>query len=213
MNNHASAKFEKDVGQRTTHRVIAHSAINNIPSNLSISELTNEKTTYLIWGPHHDVRSSGSAYKWALRTHDFVADHRTPNVKVFIVGSKNTTNYFDGIWEEERGVNRTTTSTWLSTGFFTMVTALNICDQVTLFGFVKRTDCAMEKQGYKYHYDQKRDTPTACSEMMTHQNSRKNSHAFFTEREIFHRWSQFRKIDFKVPEWKDDDGANVTSKL
>ena len=130
-------------------RVIAHSAINNIPSNLSKFELTIQKTTYLVWGPHHDVRSSGSAYKWALTTHDFIADHRTPNVKVFIVGSKNTTNYFDGIWEEERGVNRTTTSTWLSTGFFTMVTALNVCDQVTLFGFVKRTDCAMKKQGYK----------------------------------------------------------------
>ncbi|XP_075263450.1 alpha-N-acetylgalactosaminide alpha-2,6-sialyltransferase 5-like [Convolutriloba macropyga] len=112
--------------------VIAHSAVNHV-SKISKME-SDDKKTYLVWGPNRSVLPDKYAYKFAKRMfHNY-----KKTIKVYIVKSE---KYFDTIWELQNKTPRNATRTWLSTGFFSVVTALNICNQITLFGFVRQNYC------------------------------------------------------------------------
>merc|ERR1712226_230132 len=199
MNHHGVENYETDVGQKTTHRVVAHSSDNSAKLLLPFESLHN--TTYLIWGPKQSVEKGHRGYARRFAQNTYQKYNKT--MDVFIVKNDTSTMYFDNIWVLERGLNRSETHTWLSTGFFTVVTALNICEEVRLFGFVQDDHCRKgnSSKDYKYQYDQKNSQPTACSELRSHQNSKGYSHSFFTEHEIFHRWTKYRIMQFRVPQW------------
>ena len=59
-----------------------------------------------------------------------------------------STKYFDDMWREEKKQSRDATTTWLTTGFFSMVTALNVCDQITTFGFMTPEDCKLPQNAH-----------------------------------------------------------------
>ena len=68
---------------------------------------------------------------------------------IFIVKNDLNTMYFDKMWVLETGTDAWLSHTWLSTGFFTVVTAFNICEEVTLFGFAQSDHCRKKKRHTK----------------------------------------------------------------
>ena len=70
--------------------MIAHSAVNHV-SKISKME-SDDKKTYLVWGPNRSVLPDKYAYKFAKRMfHNY-----KKTIKVYIVKSE---KYFDTIWE------------------------------------------------------------------------------------------------------------------
>ena len=104
-----------------------------------VNSSLGEKITYLLWGPPATLSGNGSIAKWASRTLQKIKPK--PHLYVSFENANSSTTYFDLIWALENNRSRETTKTWLSTGFFSVVTALNFCDSVTIFGLDAQNSC------------------------------------------------------------------------
>ena len=108
-------------------------------------DLKKSATTYLVWGPTDSLTQTGPISKWASASLKTIK----PKPKIFMsFGTENDTygiQYFDEVWNLEKMKTKTKSKVWLSTGFFTVVTALNFCNSITIFGLdAKDQNCDSE---------------------------------------------------------------------
>ncbi|XP_077863619.1 alpha-N-acetylgalactosaminide alpha-2,6-sialyltransferase 6-like, partial [Saccoglossus kowalevskii] len=97
------------------------------------------------------------------------------------------------------------TGSWLSTGWFTMLLAINICDSIKVYGMVEADHCRKyPKSSIPYHYGDPKGTKE-CSLYNIMEAAKKNRHRFSLEKAIFARWSGLYNISFYHPEWTNPD--------
>ncbi|XP_011786849.1 PREDICTED: alpha-N-acetylgalactosaminide alpha-2,6-sialyltransferase 6-like [Colobus angolensis palliatus] len=92
---------------------------------------------------------------------------------------------------------------WLSTGWFTMVIAVELCDHVHVYGMVPPNYCSQRPrlQRMPYHYYEPKG-PDECVTYIQNEHSRKgNHHRFITEKRVFSSWAQLYGITFSHPSW------------
>ncbi|KAK7896450.1 hypothetical protein WMY93_021775 [Mugilogobius chulae] len=105
MNDAPTLGYDRDVGNRTTLRVVAHSSV------FRVSE--------------HDLH------------------------KHFLLSITPTKmRRFDNLFLRETGRDRQRSHSWLSTGWFTMVIAVEVCDNIKVYGMVSPGHCG-KKSGSK----------------------------------------------------------------
>ncbi|XP_072039990.1 alpha-N-acetylgalactosaminide alpha-2,6-sialyltransferase 3-like isoform X1 [Amphiura filiformis] len=109
----------------------------------------------------------------------------------------------DLIFEKETGKNKVDTSTWLSTGWYTFLLALDMCEEISLYGFVSENYCRENPDSkIRYHYFQSWDIPTECEYYKSHEDTTFiGGHRFITEKAIFARWASMYNVTFHYPEW------------
>ncbi|XP_038069866.1 alpha-N-acetyl-neuraminyl-2,3-beta-galactosyl-1,3-N-acetyl-galactosaminide alpha-2,6-sialyltransferase-like [Patiria miniata] len=110
----------------------------------------------------------------------------------------------DQLFAEETGRKREMTNSWLSTGWFTLMIALEICQETHVYGMVPSYYCTMNGTAdVPYHYY---DSPwnKQCATYKDSETNSKGAHRFMTEKAVFARWAVKYNLSFHHPEWTID---------
>lgn len=209
MNNAPVRGYEVDVGTRTTIRSMAN--VNLVPSfssknhsrkEILISKETRAEIVLINWMSESQVRKRrGKEYQYAL-----LLAGRHHHVQFFEF-SQMKMSEAERLFQNETGITRGQANTWLSTGWFTMIAALDICGRVTVFGMVPKDHCEKQSPSVMYipyhYYDTK--GPTECQYYNRSENRLDGGHLFITEKAIFARWSRKYDLTFRHPSWTEEE--------
>ncbi|XP_070552204.1 alpha-N-acetylgalactosaminide alpha-2,6-sialyltransferase 3-like [Ptychodera flava] len=199
MNNNPTKKFSKDVGTRTTLRYIAHSSLGRVLKSANTFFTGHSKPKYVVvWGPPAKMRADGSgqtfnAAKRIQKLHKDIGFYvETTDEYVF------TSKIFERITGESRVGN------WLTTGWRTMMLALNSCDNLMVYGMAKYDHCSHPHVNpVPFHY-YATDNKTECSLYERSETHRGPGHRFETEKLIFEYLSHIYNISFRYPNWESE---------
>ncbi|XP_042536831.1 alpha-N-acetyl-neuraminyl-2,3-beta-galactosyl-1,3-N-acetyl-galactosaminide alpha-2,6-sialyltransferase isoform X2 [Dipodomys spectabilis] len=130
MNQAPTMGFEADVGQRSTLRVISHTSVPLLLRNYSHYFQQARDTIYVVWGQgkHMDRTLGGRTYRTLLQL-----TRMYPGLQVYTFTERMMT-YCDQIFQDETGKNRRQSGSFLSTGWFTMILALELCEEIVVYG-------------------------------------------------------------------------------
>ncbi|NXO68099.1 SIA7D sialyltransferase, partial [Phainopepla nitens] len=196
MNHAPTAGYERDVGTRCTFRVVSHTSVPLLLRNQPYFFQQSQETLYFIWGPTRKMnRKMGSTYRALV---DVVAKY--PQLQMYTLTEEKMT-YCDDVFQNETGKNRIQSGSFLSTGWFTMIVAMELCEQITVFGMVSDRYCREKNHpSVPYHYFEKARLDE-CKMYVMHEQARRSAHRFITEKAVFSRWAKRRNIFFNHSSW------------
>ncbi|CAN9504435.1 unnamed protein product [Ophioblennius macclurei] len=197
MNNAPTRGYEKDVGSRTTVRVVSHTSVPLLVKNERYYFEESANTTYVFWGPQRNMRQDGMGR--VFNTLMKVAK-KYPDVQIYVV-TRDKIQDCDNVFQNETGKNRLKTGAYLSTGFFTMILAIDMCDSIQVYGMIDNNHCKQANSSvvpYHYYEESKLDE---CRMYRVHENTSRGGHRFITEKAIYAKWAKHHKIEFKHPSW------------
>lgn len=178
MNDARTIGFEKDVGNRTTIRIINFKAINNVLQQSFLQEFITTK--YLILS----TNNPDDKYKLIPLMKLF------PHLEIFIF-TPQAIQYNDNLFQKYTGVSRRGSGTWLTTGWFVLFFMMYYIEEKNVIGF------GGEKENSSYHYY---SSPNIKQKnyYVTHEKS-PQGHRFITEKNVFNQWiKEFRFIFHKL---------------
>ncbi|XP_053551838.1 alpha-N-acetylgalactosaminide alpha-2,6-sialyltransferase 6 isoform X2 [Bombina bombina] len=201
MNDAPTAGYEKDVGNRTTFRVVAHSSVPIVLRRPQEFLSRSPGQTLIFWGPPNRMQQNS-------KTNLYHIIHRAsmafPNVSAFVVSPRNMMR-FDQLFQAETGRDREKSHSWLSTGWFTMVIAVELCNKVHVYGMVPPNYCSDKRQHkMPYHYYEPKGPDECVTYIQNERGNRGSHHRFITEKLVFARWASVYNISFSHPEWFSD---------
>ncbi|KAF7696816.1 alpha-N-acetylgalactosaminide alpha-2,6-sialyltransferase 6 [Silurus meridionalis] len=199
MNDAPTAGFEADVGNKTSLRVVAHSSVIRLVRKPQEFLNCSDCPSVIFWGPPTKIGrdAKGTLYRLIHR-----AAMTYTNLTTFAV-TPSKMRKFDTLFYKETGRDRQKSQSWLSTGWFTMVIAIEICDNIKVYGMVPPNYCGRHPQPKRmpYHYYKPRG-PDECVTYLTNERGRRgNHHRFITEKQVFSRWAKLYNISFVHPTW------------
>ncbi|XP_057674678.1 alpha-N-acetylgalactosaminide alpha-2,6-sialyltransferase 6 isoform X1 [Corythoichthys intestinalis] len=201
MNDAPTAKYETDVGKRTTLRVVAHSSVYRVLRRHDdyIVDGGNSRQTIIFWGPPNKMTKDSKATVYRA-IQKICSTYK--NVSCFTVAPAKMYR-FDNLFQLETGQNRQRSNSWLSTGWFTMVIAIEICDNIQVYGMVPPNFCSTTKGSnmLPYHYYKPRGSDECVTFMQSQNNQKGSHHRFITEKQVFGHWAQQYNITFHHPTW------------
>uniref|UniRef100_A0A803W2E1 Alpha-N-acetylgalactosaminide alpha-2,6-sialyltransferase 5 n=1 Tax=Ficedula albicollis TaxID=59894 RepID=A0A803W2E1_FICAL len=201
MNDAPTRGYGRDVGNKTSLRVIAHSSIQRILRNRNELLNMSHGAVFIFWGPSSYMRRDG---KGLVYNNLQLMNQILPQLKVYMI-SRHKMLQFDDLFKRETGKDRKISNTWLSTGWFTMTIALELCDRINVYGMVPPDFCRDPNHlSVPYHYYEPLG-PDECTMYLSHERGRKGSHhRFITEKRVFENWARTFDIRFFQPDWKPE---------
>ncbi|XP_038961570.1 alpha-N-acetylgalactosaminide alpha-2,6-sialyltransferase 6 isoform X5 [Rattus norvegicus] len=137
MNDAPTTGYSADVGNKTTFRVVAHSSVFRVLRKPQEFVNRTPETVFIFWGPPNKMQKpQGSLLRVIQR-----AGLAFPNMEAYAV-SQARMQQFDDLFRGETGKDREKSHSWLSTGWFTMVIAVELCDHVHVYGMVPPDYCS-----------------------------------------------------------------------
>nr|XP_040142319.1 alpha-N-acetylgalactosaminide alpha-2,6-sialyltransferase 6 isoform X3 [Ictidomys tridecemlineatus] len=137
MNDAPTTGYSADVGNKTTFRVVAHSSVFRVLRRPQEFVNRTPETVFIFWGPPSKMQKpQGSLVRVIQR-----AGLAFPTMEAYAV-SPARMQQFDDLFRGETGKDREKSHSWLSTGWFTMVIAVELCDHVHVYGMVPPDYCS-----------------------------------------------------------------------
>ncbi|XP_071980284.1 alpha-N-acetyl-neuraminyl-2,3-beta-galactosyl-1,3-N-acetyl-galactosaminide alpha-2,6-sialyltransferase isoform X2 [Engystomops pustulosus] len=197
MNTAPTVGYESDVGSRSTLRVVSHTSVPHLLRNQTYFFQQSQDTVYVIWGPPKQMDiDQGITYRALLQ-----AKSKFPGVNIYAL-TQNMMAHCDQVFQNETGKDRAKSGTFLSTGWFTMILAMELCEEVSVYGMVSESYCRDRTQPpVPYHYYEK-GRLDECTTYMMHERASRGAHRFITEKAVFSRWARRKRIYFKHPSWE-----------
>ncbi|KAK1334105.1 hypothetical protein QTO34_005105 [Cnephaeus nilssonii] len=193
MNQAPTVGFEADVGQRSTLRVISHTTVPLLLRNYSHYFQQARDTLYVVWGQgkNMDRTLGGRTYRTLLQLTQMY-----PGLQVYTF-TERMMAYCDQVFQNETGKNRRQSGSFLSTGWFTMILALELCEEIVVYGMVSDSYCREKSHpSVPYHYFEK-GRLDECQMYLAHEQAPRSAHRFITEKAVFSRWAKKRPlVDF-----------------
>ena len=175
MNDAKTIGFEKDVGNRTTIRIVNFKAIGNVLKPSFIKEFLT--TEYLILS----TNNQNDKYKLLPLQQYF------PRLKLFIF-TPHAIQYNDNLFQKYTGISRRQSGSWLSTGWFALFFMIHYITDKNVIGF------GGEKEHTSYHYYS--DPKIKQKNYYIQNENSPQGHRFITEKKIFNKWIQEFKFNF-----------------
>ncbi|XP_033109600.1 alpha-N-acetylgalactosaminide alpha-2,6-sialyltransferase 5-like [Anneissia japonica] len=152
MNHAPTEHYKEDVGSRTTIRVICHMSTENVMVNAEgILSGDGAPEKVLFFG------LNDNNHRWAkMNAHKLMKQF--PDVDYYSLDKFGERNA-DIIFELETGKSKKNTNTWLSTGWYTFLVAIDMCEEIDVYGFVDENYC--RSTGNLSIDDETMRTPTA----------------------------------------------------
>ncbi|XP_078459329.1 alpha-N-acetylgalactosaminide alpha-2,6-sialyltransferase 3-like [Lampetra planeri] len=206
MNNAVLApRYRDDVGARASVRVVSHTSVPLLARGAAAffgngSDNTQGNATYVIWGPLKNMQRDppGPVYRKILDMKS-----RFPWARIFTLTDEQMQRC-DEMFKNETGKDRLKSGAYLSTGWFTMVLAMEVCDSIHVYGMIDDAYCSRpDHRTVPYHYYQPNGS-TECQEYSRQEHGRGGTHRFVTEKAVFGRWAAQRNVRFSHPEWPAD---------
>ncbi|XP_066275131.1 alpha-N-acetyl-neuraminyl-2,3-beta-galactosyl-1,3-N-acetyl-galactosaminide alpha-2,6-sialyltransferase-like [Branchiostoma lanceolatum] len=194
MNEAPVLGFEEHVGSKTALRVMCFRSINQVPENTSLFSRAGN-STLLGWGPPRDMDSKkGKSYQKLKRLQTSY-----PDLEAYML-TEDRMRHADRVFEQETRRPRAKSGAWLSTGWFTMLVAMEICDVIKVYGMINEDYCRTHPDDQTlYHYFSQRWNE--CGYYKAQQGTRNGGHRMITEKAIFARWASRSNITFLYPSW------------
>ncbi|XP_032884918.1 alpha-N-acetylgalactosaminide alpha-2,6-sialyltransferase 5 isoform X1 [Amblyraja radiata] len=209
MNDAPTRGYQEDVGRRTSLRVVAHSSIQRLLQKGGELLNASHNPAFIFWGPSSCLRRDGKGrlYNQLQLIHRFL-----PALRLHTI-SRHKMLYFDQLFERETGKDRKTSNSWLSTGWFTMIIALELCDRIDVYGMVPPDRCRdPTHRQVPYHYYEPAGIDE-CTMYISHELGRKGSHhRFITEKRVFAGWTRTHSLHFHQPEWGPVSEATASNR-
>ncbi|XP_016423119.1 alpha-N-acetylgalactosaminide alpha-2,6-sialyltransferase 5-like [Sinocyclocheilus rhinocerous] len=198
MNDAPTARgYGVDVGHRTSLRVIAHSSMQRVLRSRHELLNSSQDTVFIFWGPSSYMRRDG---KGLVYNNLRLMNQVLPKLKVYIISWQKMLQ-FDELFKRETGKDRRISNSWLSTGWFTMTIALELCDRINVYGMGKNVCRESQHPSVPYHYYEPTG-PDECAMYISHERGRRGSHhRFITEKRVFASWARTFNIHFYQPDW------------
>uniref|UniRef100_UPI00398F597A alpha-N-acetylgalactosaminide alpha-2,6-sialyltransferase 5 n=1 Tax=Pristiophorus japonicus TaxID=55135 RepID=UPI00398F597A len=208
MNDAPTRGYQEDVGRRTSLRVVAHSSIHRLLQKGGELLNVSRDPAFIFWGPSSCMRRDG---KGRLYNHLQLIHRILPRLKLHTI-TRQKMLHFDELFERETGKDRKSSNSWLSTGWFTMIIALELCDRIDVYGMVPPNLCRdSSHRSVPYHYYEPSGIDE-CTMYISHELGRKGSHhRFITEKQVFARWARKYNIHFHQPEWEPEPEPAATN--
>ncbi|XP_053939887.1 alpha-N-acetyl-neuraminyl-2,3-beta-galactosyl-1,3-N-acetyl-galactosaminide alpha-2,6-sialyltransferase [Cuculus canorus] len=197
MNHAPTAGYEEDVGTRSTVRVVSHTSVPLLLKNQPYFFQQSQETLYVIWGPPKKMNREkvGITYQVLLKVMGSY-----PHLHIYTL-TEEKMKYCDDLFQNETGKNRIKSGSFLSTGWFTMILAMELCEQIHVFGMVSDSYCREKNHSsVPYHYFEK-GRLDECGMYLMHERARRGGHRFITEKAVFARWAKKRNITFTHLSW------------
>lgn len=175
MNDSKTIGFEKDVGNRTTIRIVNFKALGNILNKSFLKEF--QTTEYLILS----TNNQDDKYKLLPLQKYF------PRLKLFIF-TPQAIQHNDALFQKYTKIPRKQSGSWLSTGWFTLFYMIHYINDKNIIGF------GGEKEDTSYHYYSQPKIKQK-NYYIQHETS-PQGHRFITEKQIFNKWIQEYKLIF-----------------
>ncbi|TRY56736.1 hypothetical protein DNTS_027362, partial [Danionella cerebrum] len=141
--------YGPDVGRRTSLRVIAHSSMQRVLRRSHELLNSSQDTVFIFWGPSSYMQRDG---KGLLYNNLRLTSQVLPKLKVYIISWQKMLQ-LDELFKRETGKDRRITNSWLSTGWFTMTIALELCDRINVYGMAPPDFCwESQHPSVPYHY-------------------------------------------------------------
>uniref|UniRef100_A0A3Q3MQ61 Alpha-N-acetylgalactosaminide alpha-2,6-sialyltransferase 6 n=1 Tax=Mastacembelus armatus TaxID=205130 RepID=A0A3Q3MQ61_9TELE len=199
MNDAPTLGYETDVGNRTSLRVVAHSSVFRVVRRPNeFLHRTDSNPVIIFWGPPNKIGkdAKGTLYRLIQRV-----SMTYSNLSCFTI-TPSKMRRFDGLFHRETGRDRQKSHSWLSTGWFTMVIAIEICDNIKVYGMVPPNYCGKSaSKKMPYHYYKPRGPDECVTYLQNESGRRGNHHRFITEKQVFARWAKQYNITFTHPKW------------
>ncbi|XP_067327864.1 alpha-N-acetylgalactosaminide alpha-2,6-sialyltransferase 6 isoform X1 [Anolis sagrei] len=196
MNDAPTTGYEADVGHRTTFRVVAHSSLFRVLRKPKEFVSKTPENILIFWGP--EGRMKKSLFKVIQR-----ASAAYPNMTAFVV-SGNRLGQFDRLFKKETGKDRETSRSWLSTGWFTMLISIELCDTIHVYGMIPANYCSTQRPHSRkmaYHYYEPKGPDECVTYIHNEWSKRGYHHRFITEKRVFAKWASLYNITFSHPSW------------
>ncbi|NWR74314.1 SIA7D sialyltransferase, partial [Centropus unirufus] len=197
MNHAPTASYEEDVGTRSTVRVVSHTSVPLLLKNQPYFFQQSRETLYIIWGPPKKMSREkvGTTYRVLLKVMESY-----PHLHMYTL-TEEKMQYCDDLFQNETGKNRIKSGSFLSTGWFTMILAMELCEEIHVFGMVSDSYCREKNHSsVPYHYFEK-GRLDECGMYLMHERARRGGHRFITEKAVFARWAKKKSIIFTHPSW------------
>ncbi|KAM9841599.1 alpha-N-acetyl-neuraminyl-2,3-beta-galactosyl-1,3-N-acetyl-galactosaminide alpha-2,6-sialyltransferase isoform 2-T2 [Aulostomus maculatus] len=197
MNNAPTLGYESDVGSRTSIRVVSHTSVPLLVKQARYFFQQSANTIYVFWGPERNMRQDG---KGRIFNALVKIARKYLNVGIYVV-TREKVQYCDRVFQNETGKNRMKTGAFLSTGFFTMILAMDMCDSIHVYGMINDNYCSQANlSAVPYHYYE-RNRIDECRMYKVHEHIQRGGHRFITEKAIYAKWATRHKMEFKHPSW------------
>lgn len=198
MNNAPTLGYEIDVGSRTTFRVFSHTSAVDVKNFLHSHTAEVNSTIFIAWGPERNMKPGAT-------THIHLKDisRLYPQAKTYTFSNARVKDA-DAKFEYETGKSRMSSGAYLSTGWFSILFAKDVCREINVYGMVEDDYCSKVFrrmfQDAPYHYYKKGSFQ--CSTYKLHENTPRGGHRFITEKRIFKKWAkEWNNTRFHHPEW------------
>ncbi|KAG7320889.1 hypothetical protein KOW79_015304 [Hemibagrus wyckioides] len=197
MNAAPTQGFEADVGNKTTVRVVAHSSVRRLLHREAFFFNQEANTQYVVWGPERNMRQDGKGRVFNMLVK---LTMKYPGARIYAV-SREKMKQCDRVFQNETGKNRMKSGAFLSTGFFTMIFALDVCDSINVYGMTDGSYCSLtNSSSVPYHYYES-NRLDECGMYRVHERVQRGGHRFITEKQIYRRWASQGKLKFQYPAW------------
>ncbi|KAL6470710.1 hypothetical protein MHYP_G00218290 [Metynnis hypsauchen] len=197
MNAAPTLGFQGDVGNRTSIRVVSHTSVPHLLRHQDVFFRHEADTLYVVWGPERNMRQDGKGR--VFNTLVKLA-RKYPRTNIYTV-SREKVLYCDRVFQDETGKNRMKSGAFLSTGFFTMILAMEVCDSIDVYGMIDGSYCSVANHtSVPYHYYENYRLDE-CGMYRVHERAKRGGHRFITEKNIYKRWASQGKLRFPYPTW------------
>ncbi|XP_033097066.1 uncharacterized protein LOC117101236 isoform X2 [Anneissia japonica] len=202
MNTSPTKGYEEDVGSKTTVRVIGHVNLlkinqsNSLQDEFFVDKVTAAEKNLIPW--LYNVRVNKKTDKFYKVVKNF--SHTFQDTEFYLLsGSK--MRHAEQIFRSEIGISRREARTWLSTGWMTLLFAMDICEKIHVYGLVPENYCNNRiNDSTPYHYYES-DGLLECDYYKASEEQLRYGHLFVTEKAVFGRWAVKHNIAFHYPEW------------
>ncbi|XP_033629133.1 alpha-N-acetyl-neuraminyl-2,3-beta-galactosyl-1,3-N-acetyl-galactosaminide alpha-2,6-sialyltransferase-like isoform X2 [Asterias rubens] len=214
MNDAPVIGYETDVGSRTTIRSMSFINIlgsleHNMDKRNEFFVDTRSKTEIFLinWMTERQINIFEDIhYRYVI-----LLAHLYPAVKFFRFTAgkvgKSIRMFFEKIENKTKEMHHKP----LSTGWHTLVAALELCDQVTVYGMVPPTFCN-SKSNYTsktkvvdvpYHYYPPHLRKNDCRYLLLSEKANETGHPFLTEKQAIKRLRKNSNVTFRHPQWNE----------
>ncbi|XP_023671707.2 alpha-N-acetylgalactosaminide alpha-2,6-sialyltransferase 3 isoform X2 [Paramormyrops kingsleyae] len=137
MNSAPTRGFEADVGHRTSLRVVSHTSVPLLVQRQHYFFGQANDTVYVVWGPLRNMRRDGRGVVYNMLRQVMES---YPQARVYVT-TEERMNHCDRVFKEETGKDRIQSGSYLSTGWFTLILAMDMCKEIHVYGMINDTYC------------------------------------------------------------------------